>query len=130
MPRDRSWNAIAVLCATPWYGALHSAGLAVKCLLGTAVFLAFSTRAKERVVWLGAAACAIAIVFAFRHPFPTGAELTSGAPLDAGALAAESWGRYLAAIPWMHALGPQVVIPKLVSWLAMLAIPVVISRPR
>lgn len=126
-PGDRRWSAIAVLCATPWYGALHSVALALKCLGGTAVFLLFGTRPRERIVWVGAAAGMIAIVLAFMHPFPTGSEL-AGPPLDGGALAAESWGRYLAAVQWMHALGPQVVIPKLVSWLPLLAIPVLVTK--
>lgn len=128
-PGDRRWNAIAVLCATPWYGALHSIALALKCLLGTAVFFLFSTRSTERIVWVGAAAASIAIVVAFTHPFPAGGQVI-GAPDDAGTLAAQSWGRYLATVAWMHALGPQVIIPKLASWLPLLTIPVFVNNRR
>lgn len=126
-PYDRRWNAVAVLCATPWYGALHSAALAVKCLLGSWLFFLFGLRGKERIAWMAAAACAAAIVFAFRHPFP---DRSFNVAAINGELAAQSWGRYLASVPWLHAGGPQVVLPKLVSWLALLAIPAIALRAK
>lgn len=128
-PHDRRWIAAAAVLAIPWYGALHSAGLALKAVLGAAVFIGLADR-EHLTAPIAAAVGGFALLFVL-HRLPVHAATVVDPPfVTSTVLAAQSWEAFLRSNPSLQSTGAGIVASKLPSWIALVSMAVLATGKR